>query len=117
MIIGIPRETRPVRDARRRHARDRQEARRERQARASWSRPAPASCRAFPTRDFAAAGARIGDAAEALGADIVLKVRGPSAEELPQLKRGAMLIGLLESVRRGRAWPVRGAGVSGFALE
>ena len=53
------------------------------------------SRRAFPTPTMQAAGARIGSAAEALGADIVLKVRGPSADELPQLKRGALLIGLL----------------------
>ena len=49
----------------------------------------------IPDADFQTAGARIGSAAEALGADIVLKVRGPYADELPRLKRGALLIGLL----------------------
>src|SRR5690348_17077124 len=49
-----------------------------------------------PDADYRDAGARIAGAAEALGADIVLKVRGPSAEELPRLKRGALLIGLLD---------------------
>jgi len=39
----------------------------------------------IPDADFQAAGARIGGAEEALGGDIVLKVRGPSAEELPRL--------------------------------
>src|ERR1700686_691352 len=45
--------------------------------------------------EFEAAGARLGSADETLGADLVLKVRGPSSDELPKLKRGAMLIGLL----------------------
>ena len=40
--------------------------------------------------DFQGAGARIADAAAALGADIGLKVRGPAADELPRLKRGAL---------------------------
>src|SRR5438270_1640544 len=48
-----------------------------------------------PDDQYAAAGARIGSAAEAFGADIVLTVRGPSSEELPLLKKGALLIGLL----------------------
>ena len=49
----------------------------------------------IPDDLFVAAGARIGSAAEALGADIVLKVRGPAADELAQMKRGALLVGLL----------------------
>src|SRR5215470_11656572 len=49
----------------------------------------------IPDADFQTAGARIGSAPDALGADIVLKVRGPTQDELPKLKRGAMLIGLL----------------------
>ena len=49
MLIGIPRETRSGRDARRGHARDGQEARRERQALKSSSRPAPARRPRFPT--------------------------------------------------------------------
>ncbi|MEO8848316.1 MAG: NAD(P)(+) transhydrogenase (Re/Si-specific) subunit alpha, partial [Casimicrobiaceae bacterium] len=46
--------------------------------------------------DYAAAGATLGSAAEALAADIVLKVRAPVAAELAQVRRGAMLIGLLD---------------------
>ena len=37
----------------------------------------------IPDREFQAAGARIASADEALGADIVLKVRGPTEHELP----------------------------------
>jgi len=71
----------------------------------------------IPDADFAAAGARIVSADEALGADIVLKVRGPSAEELPKLKRGAMLIGLLNPFDAAGLQSYADTGVSGFSLE
>ena len=45
---------------------------------------------------YEAAGAEITDQAGAFGADIVLKVRAPAATELAQLKRGALVIGLLD---------------------
>jgi NAD(P) transhydrogenase subunit alpha len=67
--------------------------------------------------DFQAAGAKIGTTDEAFGADIVLKVRGPTAEELPRLKRGAMLVGLLNPFDAAAVQACAGAGVSGFALE
>ena len=66
---------------------------------------------------YVAAGARIGSVADALGADIVLKVRGPSADELPRLKRGALLIGLLDPFDGAAVAACAGAGVTGFALE
>jgi len=49
--------------------------------------------------DYAAAGATVApDAASTLsGADIVLKVRGPSASEISQLKNGAVLAALSDS--------------------
>jgi NAD(P) transhydrogenase subunit alpha len=71
----------------------------------------------IPDADFQAAGAKIGTADEAFGADIVLKVRGPTAEELPRLKRGAMLVGLLNPFDAPAVQACAGAGVSGFALE
>jgi NAD(P) transhydrogenase subunit alpha len=71
----------------------------------------------IPDADFQNAGARIADASEALGADIVLKVRGPTAEELPRLKRGALLIGLLNPFDAAAMLSYAGAGVTGFALE
>ena len=70
-----------------------------------------------PDADFQAAGARIGSAADALGADIVLKVRGPSAEELPKFKHGALLIGLLNPFDAAAVQSYAQAGVSGYALE
>src|SRR6478736_4466816 len=67
--------------------------------------------------DYQAAGARIADTAAALGADIVLKVRGPAADELPRLKRGALLIGLLDPFDSAAIASYAQAGVSGYALE
>ena len=72
---------------------------------------------AIPDDAYAAAGATIGSAADALGADIVLKVRGPWADELPQLKRGALLVGLLNPFDAAAVASYAQAGVSGFALE
>ena len=71
----------------------------------------------IPDRDFEAAGAKMGSADQALGADIVLKVRGPTPEELPKLKRGAMLIGLLNPFDAAAVQSYASTGVSGYALE
>ena len=71
----------------------------------------------IPDSEFKAAGARIGSADETLGADIVLKVRGPTDQELPKLKRGAMLVGLLNPFDAAAVQSYAGTGVSGYALE
>ncbi len=71
----------------------------------------------IPDEQYAAAGARIGDRTQAFAADIVLKVRGPSPEELPLLKRGALLVGLLNPFDREAIAAYANAGVTGFALE
>jgi NAD(P) transhydrogenase subunit alpha len=70
-----------------------------------------------PDSEFQAAGARIGSGNETLGADIVLKVRGPTDQELPKLKRGAMLVGLLNPFDAAAVQSYAGTGVSGYALE
>ena len=44
---------------------------------------------------FEAVGAQITDATGALGAELVLKVRAPSAAELPHMKSGSALVGML----------------------
>ena len=44
---------------------------------------------------YTAAGAQIGSAADALGADMVLKVRAPGPEELATMRPGSVLIGML----------------------
>jgi H+-translocating NAD(P) transhydrogenase subunit alpha len=71
----------------------------------------------IPDAEFQAAGAQIGTADQTLGADIVLKVRGPTAEELPKLKRGALLIGLLDPFDSAAIQSIAKTGVSGYALE
>ena len=67
--------------------------------------------------DYAAAGAKIASAADALGSDLVLKVRAPRDEELGRLKRGASVIGLLEPFDAAGLQALAGTGVTGFALE
>ena len=66
---------------------------------------------------YEAAGAEITDAAGALGADLVLKVRAPSAEELAHVKRGAALVGMLDPFDRAGLERIAAAGLTGFALE
>ncbi len=70
-----------------------------------------------PDELYAAAGARLGTAAEAFGADIVLKVRAPGAAELGGLKRGAMIVGLLNPFDAEALQALAHTGVTGFALE
>jgi len=70
-----------------------------------------------PDEAFVAAGATIVDAATALGADLVLKVRRPSADELPRMKSGAAVIGMLEPFDRAGLDQLATAGLTGFALE
>jgi NAD(P) transhydrogenase subunit alpha len=116
MIIGIPRETRPceTRVAATPETVKKLAASGKHQLVVETGAGAHAS---IPDADFQTAGARIGTVAEALGADIVLKVRGPTAEELPKLKRGAMLIGLLNPFDVAAIESIAATGVSGFALE
>ena len=71
----------------------------------------------IPDDAYAAAGARIGSAPDAFGADIVLKVRGPSVTELSMMKRGALLVGLLNPFDQEAIATCANAGVTGFALE
>jgi NAD(P) transhydrogenase subunit alpha len=72
----------------------------------------------IPDSEFAAAGATIvAAAAEAYQSDFVFKVRGPEASELPLLKRGSILIALLEPFNSAGISALAGTGVTGFALE
>ncbi len=71
----------------------------------------------FTDEAYVAAGATLGSAADALGADLVLKVRQPSADELPQMKRGAVLVGMLEPFNADGLAAMNAAGLTAFALE
>ncbi len=72
---------------------------------------------AISDADYAAAGAKLGSAKDALSADLVLKVRAPTAEELPSLKSGATLVGLLNPYDADGVGAMARAGVTAFALE
>ncbi len=66
---------------------------------------------------FEAAGAYIGTAAEALGVDVVLKVRSPKPAELAQMKRGAVVVGMLDPFDAESKARMSAAGITAFALE
>jgi NAD(P) transhydrogenase subunit alpha len=70
-----------------------------------------------PDEAYAAAGAEIVDRAAALGADLVLKVRAPLADELGLMKPGAVLVGMLNPFDRDGLQKLADAKVTAFALE
>jgi NAD(P) transhydrogenase subunit alpha len=68
--------------------------------------------------DFKAAGAAIGSAADAGRADVVLKVRRPTAAELKSYKRGAIVIATMDLYgNEGDVQAMAKAGVTAFAME
>ncbi len=68
--------------------------------------------------DYQAAGARLASAAEALGADLVLKVRRPTEHELALMKSGAPVIATMDPYGHQDAVEAMArAGVSAFAME
>jgi NAD(P) transhydrogenase subunit alpha len=66
---------------------------------------------------YEAAGAQITDAAGALGAELVLKVRAPSATELSHMKSGSALVGMLNPFDADGLQRIAAAGLTSFALE
>jgi H+-translocating NAD(P) transhydrogenase subunit alpha len=66
---------------------------------------------------YAAAGAELVDAATALAAELVLKVHSPDDTELPRLKRGGVLAGMLDPFNAENAARLAASGVTAFALE
>jgi proton-translocating NAD(P)+ transhydrogenase subunit alpha len=74
------------------------------------------ACASIPDASFAAAGASLGCAADVYRtADIILKVRRPLDSELPELRPGSIVIGLL-SPHEGVETLAR-TGVTAFAME
>jgi NAD(P) transhydrogenase subunit alpha len=71
----------------------------------------------FPDEAYAAAGATLANAAEALSSDMVLKVRLPVEAELGMMKRGGVLIGMLEPFNNDGIAAMNAAGLTAFALE
>ena len=66
---------------------------------------------------YVAAGGEITDAAGALGCELVLKVRSPSDAELPQMKTGATLVGMLNPFDAAGLQKLATAGLTAYALE
>ncbi len=71
----------------------------------------------IPDDAYAAVGAHIGDAAAALGAELVLKVVAPSAAELELMQPGAVLVGMLNPFDSDNLARMAGHGITAFALE
>src|SRR5579872_6919865 len=73
---------------------------------------------AYTDDAYAAAGAQLGDAAAALGAEIVLKVQRPTADEVKAMKRGAALVAMLAPLQhKDEVQAYAQAGVTAFAME
>ena len=72
----------------------------------------------FVDADYQAAGARLVPADQALGADVVLKVRRPSEAELGSTKSGALIVAIMDPYGHQDAIEAMAkAGVSAFAME
>jgi len=70
-----------------------------------------------PDSAYEAVGATIGSAADAFGAEIVLKVRAPEATELKQMKSGSILLGMLDPFDNDNIAAMAAQGVTAFSLE
>ncbi len=70
-----------------------------------------------PDSAYEAVGASTGSAADAFGAEIVLKVRAPEAAELKQITSGSVLIGMLDPFDNDNIAAMAVQGVTGFSLE
>jgi NAD(P) transhydrogenase subunit alpha len=66
---------------------------------------------------YEAAGARITDRAGAFGAELVLKVRSPDADETSLMKPGTALVGMLNPFDADGLQRLAAAGLTSFALE
>ena len=72
----------------------------------------------FADSDYAAAGATLVSAREALAADIVLKVQRPTSEEMPHIRKGAILAAILAPYAdRAMVSQYATQGVNAFAME
>lgn len=72
----------------------------------------------IPDAEFEKMGARIGGASDAASADVVLKVRRPTAAELTGYKAGAIVLGVMDPYGNDEALhAMAAAGISAFAME
>ena len=66
---------------------------------------------------YQAAGVEITDRAGAFGAELVIKVRSPGEAELPLMKSGTALVGMLNPFDKDGLSRLAAAGLTSFALE
>ncbi len=72
----------------------------------------------FPDAEYQSAGAQLLSTDEALGADVVLKVRRPNASEVARLKRDALVIATMDPYgHRDAIEAMANAGIAAFAME
>ncbi|WP_233848884.1 Re/Si-specific NAD(P)(+) transhydrogenase subunit alpha [Paraburkholderia sp. HD33-4] len=71
----------------------------------------------FPDEAYEAVGAELADAQAAFGAGLVLKVHSPAAGELALMRRGAVLVGMLDPFNAENTRRLADASVTAFALE
>ncbi|MBB3951558.1 Re/Si-specific NAD(P)(+) transhydrogenase subunit alpha [Aureimonas jatrophae] len=72
----------------------------------------------IPDRDFEAVGAHLADQEGGRDADIVLKVRRPSADEIPNYRRGAVVVAIQDPYGHDDALRAMAeAGLTSFAME
>lgn len=70
-----------------------------------------------PDSAYEAVDATIGSAADAFGAELVLKVRAPEVSELKQIKAGSVLLGMLDPFDNDNIAAMAAQGVTAFSLE
>lgn len=66
---------------------------------------------------YETAGAHIGSAAEAFGAELILKVVAPSDSELMLIKPGTVLVGMLNPFNNETIGKLAERGITAFALK
>jgi H+-translocating NAD(P) transhydrogenase subunit alpha len=72
----------------------------------------------IPDSDYQSAGARLVSANDALGADIVLKVRRPNGAEISHLKPGALVVATMDPYGcREAVEAMAKSGIAAFAME
>lgn len=71
----------------------------------------------YTDQAYTEAGATLGSAQEALGAELVLKVRAPSEQELAHTKPNTVLVGMLDPFNQQSLASLAQAGLTSFALE
>lgn len=66
---------------------------------------------------YAVVGAQIVSAEDALGCELVLKVRAPDSNELALMKAGSVLVGMLNPFDKENTVAMAASGIQAFALE